>query len=140
MRPDRIIVGEVRGPEAIDMVQALNTGHDGSMSTGHANSGYDGLSRLETMILMGMELPIQAVRGQLASGLDLIVHLSRLRDRSRKVMEISEVVGIKDGQILLSTLYRFRETGETDGKIEGIWEKENDITNTVKFEMAGIPL
>ena len=132
--------GEVRGPEAIDMVQALNTGHDGSMSTGHANSGYDGLSRLETMILMGMELPIQAVRGQLASGLDLIVHLSRLRDRSRKVMEISEVVGIKDGQILLSTLYRFRETGETDGKIEGIWEKENDITNTVKFEMAGIPL
>ena len=106
MRPDRIIVGEVRGPEAIDMVQALNTGHDGSMSTGHANSGYDGLSR----------------------------------DRSRKVMEISEVVGIKDGQILLSTLYRFRETGETDGKIEGIWEKENDITNTVKFEMAGIPL
>ena len=140
MRPDRIIVGEVRGPEAVDMVQALNTGHDGSMSTGHANSGYDGLSRLETMILMGMELPVQAVRGQLASGLDLIVHLSRLRDRSRKVMEISEVVGMKDGQIRLSTLYRFRETGETDGKIEGIWEKENDIANTVKFEMAGVPV
>ncbi len=140
MRPDRIIVGEVRGPEAIDMVQALNTGHDGSMSTGHANSGYDGLSRLETMILMGMELPIQAVRGQLASGLDLIVHLSRLRDKSRKLMEVSEVVGMRDGQILLSTLYRFRETGEKHGKIEGVWEKENEITNRVKFEMAGVSI
>ena len=140
MRPDRIVVGEVRGPEAIDMIQAMNTGHDGSMSTGHANSAYDMLSRLETMILMGMDLPVSAIRGQLASGIDLIVHLGRLRDRSRKLLEVAEILGLEEGQIKLSTLYRFRETGETDGKIEGIWEKENDIANTVKFEMAGVPV
>ena len=140
MRPDRIIVGEVRGPEAIDMVQCLNTGHDGSMSTGHANSARDMLARLETMILMGMDLPISAVRGQLASGIDLIVHLGRLRDRSRKVLEIAEVTGMEDGQITLSTLYRFTETGEENGKITGIWSKENEITHRFKFEMAGIPV
>lgn len=140
MRPDRIIVGEVRGPEAIDMVQCLNTGHDGSMSTGHANSARDMLSRLETMILMGMDLPISAVRGQLASGIDLIVHLGRLRDRSRKVLEIAEVTGMEDGQIALSTLYRFTETGEENGKITGIWSKENEIAHRFKFEMAGIPV
>ena len=138
MRPDRIIVGEVRGPEAIDMIQCMNTGHDGSMSTGHANSARDMLSRLETMILMGMDLPILAVRGQLASGIDLIVHLGRLRDRSRKVLEVAEVEGMKDGQIALSTLYRFAETGEEDGKITGIWRKEKEISRKVKFEMAGI--
>ena len=140
MRPDRIIVGEVRGPEAIDMVQCLNTGHDGSMSTGHANSARDMLARLETMILMGMDLPISAVRGQLASGIDLIVHLGRLRDRSRKVLEIAEVTGMEGGQITLSTLYRFTETGEENGKITGIWSKENEITHRFKFEMAGIPV
>ena len=128
MRPDRIIVGEVRGPEAIDMIQAMNTGHDGSMSTGHANSARDMLARLETMILMGMDLPVSAVRGQLASGIDLIVHLGRLRDRSRKVLEIAEVVGMEDGQIALSTLYRFAETGEENGKITGEWNKEKEIT------------
>ena len=138
MRPDRIIVGEVRGPEAIDMIQCMNTGHDGSMSTGHANSARDMLSRLETMILMGMDLPILAVRGQLASGIDLIVHLGRLRDRSRKVLEVAEVEGMKDGQIALSTLYRFAETGEEDGKITGIWRTEKEISRKVKFEMAGI--
>ena len=138
MRPDRIIVGEVRGPEAIDMIQCMNTGHDGSMSTGHANSARDMLSRLETMILMGMDLPILAVRGQLASGIDLIVHLGRLRDRSRKVLEVAEVEGMKDGQIALSTLYRFAETGEEDGKITGIWRKEKEISRKVKFKMAGI--
>ena len=140
MRPDRIIVGEVRGPEAIDMVQCLNTGHDGSMSTGHANSARDMLARLETMILMGMDLPISAVRGQLALGIDLIVHLGRLRDRSRKVLEIAEVTGMEGGQITLSTLYRFTETGEENGKITGIWSKENEITHRFKFEMAGIPV
>ena len=140
MRPDRIVVGEVRGPEAIDMIQAMNTGHDGSMSTGHANSAYDMLSRLETMILMGMDLPVSAIRGQLASGIDLIVHLGRLRDRSRKVLEVAEVEGMKDGQIALSTLYRFAETGEEDGKITGIWRKEKEIARRVKFEMAGIPV
>ena len=138
MRPDRIIVGEVRGPEAIDMIQAMNTGHDGSMSTGHANSARDMLSRLETMILMGMDLPVSAVRGQLSSGIDLIVHLGRLRDRSRKVLEIAEVTGMRDGQITLSTLYRFAETGEENGKIAGTWNREKEITQRVKFEMAGI--
>ena len=140
MRPDRIIVGEVRGPEAIDMIQAMNTGHDGSMSTGHANSARDMLARLETMILMGMDLPVSAVRGQLAAGIDLIVHLGRLRDRSRKVLEIAEVTGLRDGQITLSTLYRFAETGEKDGKIEGTWNRENEIAQRIKFEMAGIPV
>ena len=140
MRPDRIIVGEVRGPEAIDMIQAMNTGHDGSMSTGHANSAADMLSRLETMILLGMELPISAVRGQLSSGIDMIVHLGRLRDRSRKLLEVVEVTGMEEGQIKLSALYRFRETGEKDGRIIGCWEKENEITHRFKFEMAGIDI
>lgn len=117
-----------------------NTGHDGSMSTGHANSAADILSRLETMILMGMELPLTAIRGQLASGIDLIVHLCRFRDRSRKIQEIAEVTGMENGQITLSTLYRFRETGEKNGKIIGDWQKEKELTHTYKFEMAGIPV
>lgn len=140
MRPDRIIVGEVRGPEAIDMIQAMNTGHDGSMSTGHANSAADMISRLETMILMGMDLPVSAARGQLASALDLIVHLGRLRDRSRKLLEITEVLGMDNGQLALSTLYRFTETGEENGKIVGTWNRENEIFHRFKFEMAGIPV
>ena len=140
MRPDRIVVGEVRGPEAIDMIQAMNTGHDGSMSTGHANSARDMLSRLETMILMGMDLPVPAIRGQLAAGIDLIVHLGRLRDRSRKLLEVAEVLGIEDGQIRLSTLYRFAETGEENGKIVGVWEKEGEILHRFKFDMAGIDI
>ena len=140
MRPDRIIVGEVRGAEAIDMIQAMNTGHDGSMSTGHANSSADMLSRLETMILMGMELPVTAIRGQLSSGIDLIVHLCRFRDRSRKIQEVVEVTGMENGQITLSTLYRFRETGEKNGKIIGEWDKEKEIAHRFKFEMAGIPV
>ena len=115
-----------------------NPRHDGSMSTGHANSARDMLSRLETMILMGMDLPVSAVRGQLSSGIDLIVHLGRLRDRSRKVLEIAEVTGMRDGQITLSTLYRFAETGEENGKIAGTWNREKEITQRVKFEMAGI--
>ena len=121
MRPDRIVVGEVRGEEAIDMLQALNTGHDGSLSTGHANSPQDMLSRLETMVLMGMELPLPAIQRQIASGIDLIVHLGRLRDRSRKVLEVSEILGYEDGEIRLKTLYKFVETGEQDGKIQGEW-------------------
>ena len=140
MRPDRIVVGEVRGPEAIDMIQAMNTGHDGSMSTGHANSARDMLARLETMILMGMDLPVPAIRGQLASGIDLIVHLGRLRDRSRKLLEVAEVLGIEDGQIRLSTLYRFTETGEENGKIIGVWEKKGEVLHRFKFDMAGIDI
>ena len=109
MRPDRIIVGEIRGAEAIDMLQAMNTGHDGSLSTGHANSPGDMLSRLETMVLMGMELPLTAVRRQIASGVDLIVHLGRLRDGSRKVLEIVELDGMEQGEIRLRPLFTFEE-------------------------------
>ena len=109
MRPDRIIVGEVRSAEAIDMLQALNTGHDGSLSTGHANSPKDMISRLETMVLMGMDLPLPAIERQIASGLDIIVHLGRLRDKSRKVLEVTEVLGYWDGQIHLQTIYRYEE-------------------------------
>ena len=122
-------------------MRPMNTGHDGSMSTGHANSARDMLSRLETMILMGMELPVPAIRGQLASGIDIIVHLGRLRDRSRKLLEVAEVMGMEEsGQIILSTLYRFMETGEENGKIVGVWRKENEITHRFKFEMAGIDI
>lgn len=110
------------------------------MSTGHANSARDMLARLETMILMGMELPIPAIRGQLAAGIDIIVHLGRLRDRSRKLLEVTEVMGIENGQINLSTLYRFSETGEENGKIVGVWKKENEIIHRFKFEMAGIDI
>ena len=114
MRPERIVVGEVRGAEAIDMLQAMNTGHDGSLSTGHANSTKDMLSRLETMVLMGASgLPLEAIRNQIASAIDIIIHLSRLRDHSRKVVEIVEVVGMKDGEIELNTLYEFIESAES---------------------------
>lgn len=109
MRPERIIVGECRGAEALDMLQAMNTGHDGSLSTGHANSCQDMLSRLETMVLMGMDLPLQAIRSQIASGIDLFVHLGRLRDKSRKVLAIAEVVGMEAGEIRLNELFRFVE-------------------------------
>ena len=138
MRPDRIIVGEVRGGEAIDMIQAMNTGHDGSMSTGHANSAEDMLSRLETMVLMGMDLPVPAIRGQIAAAIDIIVHLGRLRDKSRKLLEICEITGIENGQIILSRLYAFRETGEENGKIIGTWDKKNPRENTTKLAMAGM--
>lgn len=137
MRPDRIIVGEVRGPEAIDMIQAMNTGHDGSMSTGHANSAGDMLSRLETMILMGMELPVPAIRGQLSSGIDIIVHLGRLRDRSRRLLEIDEVCGMEAGEIRIQPLFRFVETGERDGKILGTWQRTNGLADKRKLHMRG---
>ena len=138
MRPDRIIVGEVRGAEAIDMLQALNTGHDGSLSTGHANSAKDMLARLETMVLMGMELPLDAVRGQIASGLDIIVHLGRLRDKSRRVLEITEVTGYDDGEIQTRCLYRFEEIGEEEGRIIGSLQKENELLHTQKLLAAGL--
>lgn len=120
MRPDRIIVGEVRGGEALEMLQAMNTGHDGSLSTGHANSAKDMLSRLETMVLMAAELPLAAVRSQIGSALDLMVHVGRMRDRSRKVLEITEVIGYENGEIRLSPIYQFQESGEADsGRVEG---------------------
>lgn len=139
MRPDRIIVGEVRGGEAFDMMQCLNTGHDGSMCTGHANSSTDMLSRLENMILMGMEIPLDAIRQQIASGIDIIVHLGRLRDSSRKVLEIVEVLGFERGEIRLKPLYRFTETGEdADGKIRGELAKKGELTYVEKLQSAGL--
>lgn len=137
MRPDRIIVGEVRSAEAIDMLQALNTGHDGSLSTGHANSPEDMLSRLETMVLMGMKLPLTAIRRQIASGIDVIVHLGRLRDKSRKLLEVSEVMDYREGEIHLQTVYRYEETGEESGKIQGVWEKKGELKHTGKLLAAG---
>lgn len=138
MRPDRIIVGEVRGSEAIDMLQALNTGHDGSLSTGHANSSNDMLTRLETMVLMGMDLPLAAVRRQIASGVDIIVHLGRLRDKSRRVLEIVEILGYENGEILTTPLYQFQETGEENGKVLGNFVKTEELTHTGKLCSAGV--
>ena len=139
MRPTRIIVGEVRGGEAFDMMQCLNTGHDGSMSTGHANSSRDMLSRLENMILMGMEIPLEAIRQQIASGIDIIVHLGRLRDKTRKVLEIVEVCGFENGEIVLSPLYRFEEEGETGGgKILGTLRKKGELAYVEKLQTAGL--
>lgn len=140
MRPDRIIVGEIRGAEAIDMLQAMNTGHDGSLSTGHANSPGDMLSRLETMVLMGMDLPLTAVRRQIASGVDLIVHLGRLRDGSRKVLEIVELDGIEQGEIRLRPLFTFEEEPgqEKAARIKGSLYKKGELLHTGKLRAAGI--
>lgn len=123
MRPDRLIVGEVRGDEAIDMLQALNTGHAGSLSTGHANSSKDMISRLETMVLYGLDIPIQAIRGQIASALDIIVHLSRMKDKSRKVIEISEITGMDNGNIVMEPVYLFEDDvkgGKAVGELKNI--------------------
>lgn len=139
MRPDRIIVGEVRGGEAFDMMQCLNTGHDGSMSTGHANSAADMLSRLENMIMMGMDIPLAAIRQQIASGVDLIVHLGRLRDRSRKVLEIAEVLGYEEDKIALKTLFQFTETGENaEGRVIGVLQKKGELSYVDKLQAAGL--
>ncbi len=139
IRPDRIVVGEVRGAEALDMLQAMNTGHDGSLSTGHANSAQDMITRLETMVLMGVELPLAAIRGQIASAIDIIIHLGRLRDRSRKVLSIQEVTGLDDrGNVTLSVLYQFRETGVVDGRITGTLEAVNPLKKKEKLRAAGL--
>ncbi len=141
MRPERIVVGEVRGGEALDMLQAMNTGHDGSLSTGHANSPEDMLSRLETMVLQGSSgLPLEAIRQQIASAVDIIIHLSRLRDKSRKTMEITEVVGYANGQIVLNPLYVFEEDeNSTLHNVSGTLKRtENKLQNSLKLRMAGI--
>lgn len=140
MRPDRIIVGEVRGAEAIDMLQAMNTGHDGSLSTGHSNSTADMLSRLETMVLMGMQLPLDAIRKQIGSAIDIIVQLGRLRDKTRKVLEITEVYTDENGLVRLSQLYKFCEAEESkDGKVRGFLKKQNcELYNQSKMYNAGI--
>lgn len=141
MRPERIIVGEVRGGEALDMLQAMNTGHDGSLSTGHANSTRDMLSRLETMVLQGSEgLPLEAIRQQIASAVDIIIHLSRLRDKTRKTMEISEITGYKDGEIKVNPLFRFEEDEKsTLEKVSGrLRRTRNPLINDYKLRIAGI--
>lgn len=129
MRPDRIIIGEVRGKEALELLQAMNTGHDGSFSTGHANSSKDMLSRLETMVLMAAELPLPAIRSQIASALDIMVHVARMRDKSRKVVSIEEVYGIENGEIILNPLFTYHE-----GK--GL-EKTGELTHREKLRLAG---
>lgn len=138
MRPDRIIVGECRGAEAFDMLQAFNTGHDGSLSTGHANSCVDILGRLEMMVLMGMDLPLSAIRRQIASGVDIIIHLGRLRDKSRHVLEIAEVDGMENGEIRLNMLYVFEEEGVVDGKIVGRLKKKGNLHHIQKMQAAGL--
>ena len=131
MRPDRIVIGEVRGKETLDLLQAMNTGHDGSFSTGHGNSVRDMLSRLETMVLMGMDLPLAAVRKQMASALDLMVHVARQRDRSRKIVAIEEVTGFEDGEIVLNSLFSL---------VDGHLEKTGNLKNSEKLRLAGYQL
>ena len=138
MRPDRIIVGEVRDAAAIDMLQALNTGHDGSLSTGHANSPADMLSRLESLVLLGAEIPLLAVRKQIASAIDIIVHLGRLRDRSRRLLEITEVLDCRDGEIQLNTLYEFEEMDEMEGRVIGELIVKNELMGKNKLKRAGL--
>ncbi|OKP97486.1 CpaF family protein [Paenibacillus sp. P46E] len=139
MRPNRIVVGEVRGAECLDMLQAMNTGHDGSLSTGHSNSAQDMLSRLETMVLSAADLPVAVVRQQIGSAIDIFVHLSRLRDRSRRVVEICEVTGVQEGEVVLNPLYEFRETGERNGRVQGgLVPSGNPMLHTGKLRMAGI--
>lgn len=140
MRPERIVVGEVRGGEALDMLQAMNTGHDGSLSTGHANSTEDMLSRLETMVLQGAEgLPLEAIRQQIASAVDIIIHLSRLRDKSRRTMEITEVVGYENGRIILNPLYVFEEDeNSTLERVSGqLVRTDNEMQNVHKLRLSG---
>jgi len=138
MRPDRVLVGEVRGAECIDMLQAMNTGHDGSLSTGHANSAEDMLSRLETMVLMGMEIPLVAVKKQISSGIDIIIHLGRLRDRTRKVLQVVEIEGFAEGEIETRILYEFQEEKEDEkGRIQGRFVKKENLLHTEKLRISG---
>ena len=140
MRPERIIVGEVRGAEALDMLTAMNTGHDGSLSTGHANSAADMLTRLETMVLSGTELPLPAIRSQIASAIDIVVHLSRMRDHTRKVTEISELTGVKNGEIMVNPIYIFEEDEKTtESKVHGSLKRtENTFESYEKLRRSGI--
>ena len=140
MRPTRLIVGEVRGAEAMDLLQCLNTGHDGSLSTAHANSARDMLSRLETMALMGMDLPLSAIRRQIASGIDIIVHLGRMRDGTRKVLEIAEVTGMEGDAIMLESLCTFVETANEKGKeVKGRLVFQKELYCKEKLRAAGLP-
>ena len=137
MRPDRIIVVEVRGGEVVDMITALNTGHDGGMSTIHANSAYGVFGRLETMFLSAVAYPADAVRGQISSGIDIVVHLARLSDGSRRVLDISELLGFEGGKPVLNRLFRFRPEAGTEGMLE---PTGNSVVNREKLEMRGFSL
>ena len=138
MRPDRIIVGEVRGKETLDMVQAMSTGHDGSLSTGHGNSHKDMMTRLETMILMGIDMPVAAIRQQLTSAIDIIIHLGRLRDKTRRVLQIAEVVGVSRGEVKFNKLFEFAENAESNGLVLGeLKATGNKLVNTQKMYFAG---
>ena len=138
MRPDRIIVGEVRGKETLDMVQAMSTGHDGSLSTGHGNSPKDMMTRLETMILMGIDMPVAAIRQQLTSAIDIIIHLGRLRDKTRRVLQIAEVVGVSSGEVKFNKLFEFAENAESNGRVLGeLKATGNKLVNTQKMYFAG---
>lgn len=141
MRPDRIVVGEIRDATAIDMLTAMNTGHDGSLSTGHANSPEDMLNRLETLVLMGMDIPLEAIRQQIASAIDIVVHLGRLRDKSRKVLKICEVGQVENGRIRLYPLFQFVEEREEEGHVIGrLKEMGHRLINSDKCIRAGISL
>lgn len=138
MRPDRIIVGEVRGKETLDMVQAMSTGHDGSLSTGHGNSPKDMMTRLETMILMGIDMPVAAIRQQLTSAIDIIIHLGRLRDKTRRVLQIAEVVGVSRGEVKFNKLFEFAENAESNDRVLGeLKATGNKLVNTQKMYFAG---
>ncbi|CUX37106.1 CpaF family protein [Clostridium sp. C105KSO13] len=138
MRPDRILVGEVRGEETVDMISsAMLNGHSGSMSTGHANNPTDMLHRLETLMMMGIDMPLAAIQRQVASAIDIIIHLGRIRDKTRKVLEIAEVVGYEDGKVQTQTLYEFREEGTENGKIQGKLMKVEELVHREKLLAAG---
>lgn len=137
MRPDRIIVGEVRDAAAMDMVNSMLTGHDGSLSTGHGNSAKEMLLRLQTMVMMANDMPVLAIRQQLAAALDIIIHIGRLRDGSRKVLEICEVVGMENGEIITNSLYQFKEYSEKDGKVIGLLEKTGELIHKQKLLNSG---
>lgn len=139
MRPDRILVGEVRGEEAVDLLQSMNTGHDGAMSSGHSNSPLDMLRRLETMVLMGLDMPIPAIRAQIASAVDVLIHLGRLRDKSRRVLEITEVLPLTQGDYCLNRIFWFEETGQEEGRLIGqLSGGPERLQNRQKLAMAGI--
>lgn len=141
MNPDRIIVGEVRGKEAAELLNSMNTGHDGSLSTGHGNTPKDMLSRLETMVLMGMELPLAAIRSQIASAIEILIHLGRLRDKSRRVLSIVEVGGVVNGEIELNPLYQFEESpSQNQNQVSGCLKKTGELKNTGKLAAAGFRL
>lgn len=138
MRPDRILVGEVRGKEAIEMLQAMNTGHEGSISTCHANTAYDAISRIETMVLMGMEMPLDAIRRQIYSAIDFIIHLGRMRDGTRKILEIAELYKKPEQGRELHILYQFEESHKVEGKVDGRWVKKGNIISKEKLVRAGL--